>query len=75
MKPVKRKKFRTRLHNKCRKVRPSAPHWFWWGQDGCWNCPNENNCGQCPLTKQFKKSKQLVNQYRKDKNIGSDYDS
>lgn len=30
-----------------RKPRPSMPHWYWWGQDGCWFCKHENNCNQC----------------------------
>lgn len=30
-----------------RKQRPSMPHWYWWGQDGCWFCKHENNCNQC----------------------------
>ena len=54
---------------KRRKPRPSAPIWFWWGQDGCWDCPNRNNCNQCKLTKQFKKSRQIAMQYRKNKRV------
>lgn len=30
-----------------RKPRPSMPHWFWMGQDGCWFCERERNCNQC----------------------------
>lgn len=30
-----------------RKPRPSMPHWWWLGQDGCWFCRNRNNCNQC----------------------------
>ena len=30
-----------------RKPRPSMPHWYWLGQDGCWFCKNRNNCSSC----------------------------
>ena len=57
------------MKNKHRKPRPSAPIWHWWDADGCYNCPNRNNCNQCPNTKIYKKSRQLAMQYRKNKNI------
>lgn len=38
-----------------RKPRPSMPHWFWYGQDGCWFCDNKSNCNQCKACRSFAK--------------------
>lgn len=38
-----------------RKPRPSMPHWFWLGQDGCWFCKNRNNCNQCKANRSYLK--------------------
>lgn len=38
-----------------RKPRPSMPHWYWLGQDGCWFCKNRNNCNQCGVNRNFLK--------------------
>lgn len=38
-----------------RKPRPSMPHWYWLGQDGCWFCKNRNNCNSCKSNREFKK--------------------
>ena len=38
-----------------RKPRPSMPHWFWLGQDGCWFCKHKNNCNQCKANRAYAK--------------------
>lgn len=38
-----------------RKPRPSMPHWYWLGQDGCWFCKNQNNCNQCKPNREHMK--------------------
>lgn len=38
-----------------RKPRPSMPHWYWNGQDGCWFCKNRNNCSQCKANWKYMK--------------------
>ena len=38
-----------------RKPRPSMPHWFWLGQDGCWFCNHKNNCNQCKANREYAK--------------------
>ena len=35
-----------------RKPRPSMPHWYWLGQDGCWFCDNRHNCNSCKANRQ-----------------------
>lgn len=37
-----------------RKPKPSMPHWYWLGQDGCWFCPRKKYrkaCGGCSVIK------------------------
>lgn len=38
-----------------RKPRPSMPHWYWYGQVGCWFCKHENNCNQCKSNRSYMK--------------------
>lgn len=40
-----------------RKPRPSMPHWWWLGMDGCWFCDNRNNCNQCKAARASGKCK------------------
>ena len=40
-----------------RKPRPSMPHWYWLGQDGCWFCHNRNNCNNCGVLSRDAKEK------------------
>ena len=38
-----------------RKPRPSMPDWYWYEQDGCWFCRNNNNCNQCKANRSASK--------------------
>lgn len=31
------------------------PHWYWYGQVGCWFCKHENNCNQCKSNRSYMK--------------------
>lgn len=42
--------------DKHRKCKPSMPYWWWLGQDGCWNCPDQNACSSCKAAKKSAKS-------------------
>lgn len=39
-----------------RKPRPSMPHWYWLGQDGCWFCKSRNNCNSCKANRVYAKN-------------------
>ena len=42
-----------KMKSKTRKPRPSPPKYFWWDQDGCWDCPDRNRCNSCKRCKEY----------------------
>ena len=57
-----------------RKRRPSVPHWWLLGSDGCWWCKNRNNCNQCKTIKNVSPKKQELQEKERCKLRGDSYE-